>query len=63
MVEILAMEVKSRHAACPRQGFLTPQKEAADFRMRFKDALSTLVAAGVAEILMASGGGLCGSSW
>ena len=65
LVETLAMEVKSKHAACPRQGFLglTPQKEAAGFRMRFKDALSTLVAKGVADILIASGGGLCGASW
>jgi hypothetical protein len=63
LVETLAMEVKSKHAACPRLGFLTPQKEAASFRMRFKDALSTLVAKGVANILIASGGGLCGASW
>ena len=63
LVETLAMEVKSKHAACTRLGFLTPQKEAAGFRMRFKDALSTLVAKGVADILIASGGGLCGASW
>ena len=37
--------------------------EAADFRVRFKDALPTLAAAGVAEIPMASGGGPCGSFW